>query len=96
VLGHFVRERGVLGLEEAVAKMTGRTAQVLGLKDRGFVKPGCHADLVLFDPAIVLDRASYDDPEQPAAGIDMVLANGQVTYADGAMTEDRPGAFLAD
>jgi len=96
VLGHFVRERGVLGLEEAIAKMTGRTAQVLGLKDRGFVKPGCHADLVLFDPAIVLDRASYDDPEQPAAGIDMVLVNGQVTYADGAMTEDRPGAFLAD
>jgi N-acyl-D-amino-acid deacylase len=95
VLGHFARERGDLTLAQAVAKMTGQTAQVLGLKERGFVKPGHHADLVLFDPATVLDRATYDDPEEPAAGIDMVLVNGQVTYEGGAMTEKRPGQFLA-
>ena len=95
VLGHFVRERGLMGLEEAVAKMTGKTAQVLGLKNRGFVKPGCHADIVLFDPETVSDRASYDDPEQPAAGIDIVLVNGEVTYEGGRMTDNRPGRFLA-
>ena len=95
VLGHFVRERGVMSLEDAVAKMTGKTAEVLGLKDRGFVKPGGHADLVLFDPETIIDRASYDDPEQPAAGIELVLVNGEVTYQDGAMTESRPGGFLA-
>ena len=95
VLGHFARERGDLSLEQAVAKMTGQTAQVLGLKDRGFVKEGHHADLVLFDPETIIDRATYDDPEEPSAGIDLVLVNGEVTYADGAMTEKRPGRFLA-
>jgi N-acyl-D-amino-acid deacylase len=95
VLGHYVRERGDLSLEQAVAKMTGQTAKVLGLSERGLVKPGFHADLVLFDPATVLDRATYDDPEEPAAGIDRVLVNGAVTYDKGAMTENRPGRFLA-
>jgi N-acyl-D-amino-acid deacylase len=96
VLGHFVRERGLMSLEEAIAKMTGRTATVLGLEDRGFIRPGCHADLVLFDPDTVIDRATYDDPEAPATGIDMVLVNGEVTYAGGAMTGQRPGSFLAN
>ena len=95
VLGHYVRERGLLTLEEAVAKMTGKTAAVLGLAGRGLIRPGHHADLVLFDPKTVIDRASYDDPAVPAAGIDCVLVNGEVTYADGAMTESRPGRFLA-
>lgn len=95
VLGRYVREAGLLGLEEAVAKMTGRTAAVLGLGERGLVKEGYHADLVLFDPATVGDRATYEDPQQPAAGIDMVLANGAVTYEKGAMTGNRPGRFLA-
>lgn len=95
VLGHYVRERGDLSLEQAVAKMTGQTAKVLGLRERGFVKPGHHADLVLFDPATVIDRATYDDPQEPAAGIDMVLVNGAVTYEKGAMTQSLPGRFLA-
>jgi N-acyl-D-amino-acid deacylase len=95
VLGHYVRERGDLTLEQAVAKMTGQTAKVLGLSERGFVRPGHHADLVLFDPATVLDRATYDDPEEPAAGIEMVLVNGAATYEKGAMTQSRPGRFLA-
>jgi N-acyl-D-aspartate/D-glutamate deacylase len=95
VLGHYVRERGDLTLAQAVAKMTGQTAKVLGLKDRGLVKPGHHADLVLFDPQTVIDRATYDDPEEPSAGIDRVLVNGEVTYQKGAMTDKRPGRFLA-
>src|SRR3546814_18025196 len=69
---HYVRERGLLTLEEAVAKMTGQTAAVLGLAERGMIRSGHHADLVLFDPATVIDRASYDDPAVPAAGIDCV------------------------
>jgi N-acyl-D-amino-acid deacylase len=95
VLGRFVREHGLLGLEEAVAKMTGQTAAVLGLEERGLVRPGYHADLVLFDPATIADRATYDDPAQPAAGIDSVFVNGEVTYQNGAMTKSRPGRFLA-
>ena len=95
VLGRFVRERGLLTLEQAVAKMTGQTAAVLGLAERGLVRPGYHADLVLFDPAAILDRASYEDPEVAAAGIDCVLVNGEVTYQAGAMTGRLPGRFLA-
>jgi N-acyl-D-aspartate/D-glutamate deacylase len=95
VLGHFVRERGLLTLEQAVAKMTGQTAAVLGLAGRGLVRPGCHADLVLFDPETIGSPATYEDPERPAEGIDCVLVNGQVTYEKGAMTESRPGRFLA-
>ena len=95
VLGHFVRERGLLGLEQAVAKMTGQTAAVLGLAERGLVRPGYAADLVLFDPDRIIDRATYEDPEQPAAGIAMVLVNGGTTFRDGKMTGERPGRFLA-
>ena len=94
VLGHFVRERGLLTLEQAVAKMTGQTAAVLGLAERGLVKPGFHADLVLFDPTTIADRATYEDPEVAAAGIDCVLLNGEVTYENRAMTGRLPGRFL--
>jgi N-acyl-D-aspartate/D-glutamate deacylase len=95
VFARYVREEGLHSLEDAVARMTGRTAAVLGLAERGLIKPGYHADLVLFDPAAIADRATYDDPMQPATGIDRVLVNGDVTYAKGAMTENRPGRFLA-
>jgi N-acyl-D-aspartate/D-glutamate deacylase len=95
VLGHFVRERAVLPLEQAVAKMTGQTAAVLGLNERGLVKPGYRADLVLFDPDTVRDRATYEDPEAPAVGIDCVMVNGQVTYENGKLSDSTPGRFLA-
>src|SRR3546814_11240770 len=90
VLGHYVRERGLLTLEEAVAKMTGQTAAVLGRAEPGLSRSGHHADLVLFDPPTVIDRASYDDPAVPAACIHCVMVNGSVTYAGGALNARRP------
>ena len=69
VLGHYARDLGLFSLETAVAKMTGRCAEVFGLVDRGVIRPGAYADLVLFDPATVRDTATFDDPIRPADGI---------------------------
>ena len=77
VLGHYVREVGLLPLEEAVHRMTGRPAAVFGLTDRGVIRAGAFADLVLFDPARIIDRATYDDPQQTSAGIEGVWVNGE-------------------
>jgi N-acyl-D-amino-acid deacylase len=93
-LGHYVRELGVLTLEECVARMTSRAATRLGLADRGLIRPGYAADLVAFDPATVADRASYDDPRQPAAGIPYVYVNGVAVIADGRHTGALPGRAL--
>lgn len=76
VLARYVRERGLLGLEAAVAKMTGRTAAALGLRDRGRVEAGAKADLVLFDPERIADAATYEQPTRPAEGVERVLVNG--------------------
>ncbi|MCR8726056.1 N-acyl-D-amino-acid deacylase family protein [Frigidibacter sp. ROC022] len=92
VLGHFARDEAVLPLETAIAKMTGQTAALLGLKDRGLLKPGCKADLVLFDPEQVIDRASYAEPTLPPAGIRQVWVNGAPVVEDGAYRPGRPGA----
>jgi N-acyl-D-amino-acid deacylase len=81
VLARYVRDKGTLGLEEAVAKMTGRTAGVLGLTDRGRIAPGMAADLVLFDAATIRDAADYDDPTRPAEGLLRVLVNGRDALA---------------
>ena len=75
-LGHYVRELGVLGLEDCVHHLTGRPAARLNLVDRGLVRVGHHADLVLFDPDRVRDTATYARPRQQAEGIDWVLVNG--------------------
>jgi len=94
VLGHYSREIGLFPLETAVHKMTGLPAARFGLADRGVVRPGAAADLVVFDPGTVIDRATYEDPVQPAAGIDLVIANGE-TVRDGARsTGARPGRVL--
>ena len=95
VLGRYVRETGLLGLEQAVHKMTGLPAETYKLADRGLVKPGCFADLTVFDPATVVDRATYEDPEQPADGIRWVFVNGMPVWSAGASTGERPGRFLA-
>ncbi len=76
VLGHYVRERGVLTLEEAIRKMTSLPAARLGLRDRGLVREGFRADLLVLDAATVVDRSTFTDPRQHAAGIDEVIING--------------------
>lgn len=90
-LGHYVREEGLLSLEECVAKMTGRAARRLGLTDRGRVARGMAADLVLFDPDTVIDRATFDEPRRTADGVPYVLVNGEFVIDDGRRTAALPG-----
>jgi N-acyl-D-amino-acid deacylase len=94
VLGHYVRERGVLPLAEAVRRMTSLPAGVFGLTDRGTVAPGQWADLVLFDPATVRDTATYDDPKREPEGIDVVVVNGAVAYEHGRHTGAGSGRMV--
>ena len=90
-LGHYVRELGLLTLEDCVAKMTGRAARRLGLADRGRIAPGLAADLALFDPAAVADRATFDEPRRGPDGIPYVLVNGEFVIDDGRRTDALPG-----
>lgn len=94
VLARYVRERGVLTLEDAVRKMTSLPAERIGLADRGRLVEGAYADLVVFDPATVEDRATFQDPHQYPAGIPWVVVNGVVTVDDGAFVDLRPGRVL--
>ena len=94
VLGRYVRERGVLTLEEAVRKMSGATAQRIGLQDRGLLREGFFADIVVFDPERVTDRATFPDPHQYAEGFEYVLVNGAVVVDGGEHTGARPGRVL--
>jgi len=94
VLGRYVRELKLLGLEEAVHRMTGLSARNFGLAGRGELKPGAYADVVIFDPARVADAATFENPVQPAKGIEHVIVNGAPTYAAGAMTGERAGRPL--
>jgi N-acyl-D-amino-acid deacylase len=94
VLGRYVREQGVLSLEEAVQKMTSMPADAMGLVDRGQVATGLTADLVVFDPATVIDRATFENPHQYGDGIDFVIVNGVVTVDEGAYLDVRPGRVL--
>ena len=94
VLGVYVREKKVLTLEDAVRKMTSFPAQRLRLLDRGLLRPGMKADIVIFDPATVKDKATFENPHQYAEGIAQVIVNGQVVYEGGQMTDRRPGRIL--
>jgi N-acyl-D-amino-acid deacylase len=94
VLGHYVREAHVLTLEEAVRKMTGLPASILRLTDRGQVKPGAAADLVVFDPATVGETNSFERPKSYAAGVNFVLVNGVVVIDRGAHTGAKPGKAI--
>jgi len=94
VLGKYTREEHVLGLEEAVRKMTSLPAQVLGLRDRGLLKEGYWADIVIFDPATVADVATYDNPKQYPKGIPYVIVNGTVVVEGGHHTGTRPGTVI--
>ncbi|MFN0145117.1 MAG: amidohydrolase family protein, partial [Dehalococcoidia bacterium] len=94
VLGHYVRDRGVLTLEDAVHRMTSLACERFGLAERGLVKEGYWADLVLFDPATVKDLATYEKPKQEPAGISMVVVNGQVACEGGQHTGAGSGQAL--
>ena len=94
VLGHFARERGLLSLPLAVYKMTGLPARQLGLADRGLVREGLAADLVVFDAARVIDRATYKAPQQHPVGIDTVIVNGTPVVEGGTPTGATPGTIL--
>jgi N-acyl-D-aspartate/D-glutamate deacylase len=94
VLGRYARDVGLFPLHTAVHKMTGLPAARFGLRNRGVLRVGAHADLVLFDPATVRDVADFHDPVRPAAGIDAVWVAGRLAY-DGAEVVGRHGRFLA-
>ncbi|MGV7242360.1 N-acyl-D-amino-acid deacylase family protein [Caballeronia sp. M23-90] len=94
VLGRYSRELKLFSLETAVWKMTGLTAKTFGIQRRGTVTVGNYADLVVFDSATVSDRATYEDPAQPSAGIETVVVNGEVTFAGHGHTGQRAGRVL--
>ena len=94
VLGRYAREQKLLPLPLAVHKMTGLPARQLGLADRGLIAPGLAADLVVFDPATVIDRATYQQPQQDPLGIDEVIVNGVPIVHAGHTTGATPGAIL--
>jgi N-acyl-D-amino-acid deacylase len=83
VLGHYARDLGLFSMEDAVHKMTGRTADVFGLRDRGVIRAGAYADMVLFDPATVRDAATFDEPTRPADGIIETWVNGHSAFMRG-------------
>jgi N-acyl-D-amino-acid deacylase len=94
VLGHYVRELKVTTLEDAVRKMTSLPAQTFGLRDRGLVREGMAADLVIFDEKTVSDAATFEQPHQYAVGFDFVIVNGEPVFADGQTTQARPGIAI--
>ena len=94
VLGRYVRDRQALTLETAIHKMTGLSAATLGLNDRGRIEPGMMADLVLFDPTTVLDRATTDYPHDVSQGIETVWVNGDVVWHDRLATNRSPGRIV--
>ena len=94
VLGHYVRELKLISLEDAVRKMTSLPAQTFGFRDRGLIREGFAADLVIFDENTIADRATFDKPHQFPLGLSYVLVNGQLVLANDQMTEARPGVAL--
>jgi N-acyl-D-aspartate/D-glutamate deacylase len=94
VLGRYCRDEQLITLPNAIHKMTGMPAQRFGLEDRGLIRAGYHADLVLFDPAKVIDMATFADPIRPAHGIESVWVNGVLSYTSSGATGNRAGRFL--
>ena len=95
VLGHYARDLGLFSMETAVHKMTGRTADVFGIVDRGVIRVGAYADLVLFDPATVIDSADFSAPTRPSEGILETWVNGHSAYVFGAgATSARAGRLV--
>jgi N-acyl-D-amino-acid deacylase len=93
-LGRYVREENVLALEEAVRRITSLPAERLGLRDRGVIRAGALADITIFDPDTIADRATYHEPHQPSAGILHVIVNGQPVIENGSHNGALPGRIL--
>ncbi len=94
VLGRFVREQHVLTLEDAVRKMSGAVAERLGIRDRGVLREGSYADVMVFDPNTIVDRATYERPHQLSLGVRYVFANGVPVVDDGRVTGAKPGMVV--
>ncbi len=94
ILGHYSRDLKLFPLEFAVRKMTSLAAQRVNLSDRGLVKPGFYADITVFNPETVIDRATFEQPHQTSVGIEYVFVNGQMVLRKGQMTNARPGRGL--
>jgi len=94
VLGRYARDLKTITLEDAVHKMSAFPAQRIGITDRGVLREGLKADIAIFDPATVADRATFEQPHQYAVGVTQVIVNGQVAFEDGKMTAARPGRVL--
>lgn len=94
VLGVYVRQRGVLTLEEAIRKMTSLNAAKVGIKDRGLLRAGLFADVTIFDPDKIIDRSTYLEPFQYSEGVTHVIVNGKVVLDGGKPTDARPGRAL--
>jgi len=94
VLGLYVRERGILSLEDAIRKMSSQSARRLGIHDRGLITEGYFADIAIFDPDEIVDKATFEDPHQYAVGMKFVLVNGALVVENGQHTGARPGRIL--
>jgi N-acyl-D-amino-acid deacylase len=94
VLGHYCRDLGLFTLEEAVRRMTGLAAARFGLAGRGSLAAGTYADITVFDPETIADRATFEAPTTPAAGIEHVFVNGCPVWTNGRPTGERPGRAL--
>ena len=94
ILGRYVRDDGVLPLETAIYKMSGFPAKRLGLNDRGLIKEGFAADMLVFDPETIIDHADFDEPHQLSTGVNHVYVNGQAIISNGTHTGARPGRVL--
>ena len=94
ILGHYVRDVGLMSLEEGVRRMTGVPAEVFGLKDRGLLKEGAFADIAVFDADTIIDSANFDEPTTPASGVTAVMTNGQFVWLKSGPTGNKPGRAL--
>jgi len=94
ILGRFVREQRILTLEDAVRKMTGAVAERLTIRDRGELREGMYADVMIFDPNTIIDRATYEKPHQLSIGVKYVLVNGVAVVSDGKVTGAKPGRIV--
>ena len=94
MLGRYVRELRIISLEEAIRRMTSLPAQTFGFADRGLLRPGYAADVVIFDPATVQDRSTFEQPHQYSVGMKYVLVNGCPTIWEGRHTGQRAGQVL--